>query len=172
LMSSADNSADGEKVTLMTLHAAKGLEFPVVFIIGMEEGIIPHARVFDASPAELEEERRLAYVGMTRAREELHLSYAYSRLQFGQRGYNPMSRFITDMGDQVAETTAAPSFLGAREEEPFYSDELGLEVGDGVKSAAFGVGEVIDVDGLAVTIKFSSGQTKKLNAEYAHLEKL
>ena len=172
LMSSADNSADGQKVTLMTLHAAKGLEFPVVFIIGMEEGIIPHARVFEAAPAELEEERRLAYVGMTRAREELHLSYAYSRLQFGQRGYNPMSRFITDMGDQVAETTAAPSFLGAREEEPFYSDELGLEVGDGVKSAAFGVGEVIDVDGLAVTIKFSSGQTKKLNAEYAHLEKL
>jgi len=172
LMSSADNSADGQKVTLMTLHAAKGLEFPVVFIIGMEEGIIPHARVFEAPPAELEEERRLAYVGMTRAREELHLSYAYSRLQFGQRGYNPMSRFITDMGDQVAETTAAPSFLGAREEEPFYSDELGLEVGDGVKSAAFGVGEVIDVDGLAVTIKFSSGQTKKLNAEYAHLEKL
>jgi len=173
LMSSADNSADGQKVTLMTLHAAKGLEFPVVFIIGMEEGIIPHARVFDASPAELEEERRLAYVGMTRAREELHLSYAYSRLQFGQRGYNPMSRFISDMGDQVAETTAAaPSFMGAREEEPFYSDELGLEIGDGVKSAAFGVGEVIDVDGLAVTIKFSSGQTKKLNAEYAHLEKL
>jgi len=173
LMSSADNSADGQKVTLMTLHAAKGLEFPVVFIIGMEEGIIPHARVFEASPAELEEERRLAYVGMTRAREELHLSYAYSRLQFGQRGYNPMSRFISDMGDQVAETTAvAPSFMGAREEEPFYSDELGLEIGDGVKSAAFGVGEVIDVDGLAVTIKFSSGQTKKLNAEYAHLEKL
>jgi len=173
LMSSADNSADGQKVTLMTLHAAKGLEFPVVFIIGMEEGIIPHARVFDASPAELEEERRLAYVGMTRAREELHLSYAYSRLQFGQRSYNPMSRFISDMGDQVAETTAAaPSFMGAREEEPFYSDELGLEIGDGVKSAAFGVGEVIDVDGLAVTIKFSSGQTKKLNAEYAHLEKL
>jgi len=172
LMSSADNSAEGQKVTLMTLHAAKGLEFPVVFIIGMEEGIIPHARVFDASPAELEEERRLAYVGMTRAREELHLSYAYSRLQYGQRGYNPMSRFITDMGDQVAETTAAPSFLGVREAEPFYSDELGLEVGDGVKSAAFGVGEVIDVDGLAVTIKFSSGQTKKLNAEYAHLEKL
>ena len=174
LMSSADNSADGQKVTLMTLHAAKGLEFPVVFIIGMEEGIIPHSRVFEASPAELEEERRLAYVGMTRAREELHLSYAYSRLQFGQRSYNPMSRFITDMGDQISLTAPTPNIMGgqSQQDEPFYSDELGLEVGDGVKSAAFGVGEVIDVDGMAVTIQFSSGQTKKLNAEYAHLEKL
>jgi len=174
LMSSADNSADGQKVTLMTLHAAKGLEFPVVFIIGMEEGIIPHSRVFEASPAELEEERRLAYVGMTRAREELHLSYAYSRLQFGQRSYNPMSRFITDMGDQISLTAPTPNIMGgqSQQDEPFYSDELGFEVGDGVKSAAFGVGEVIDVDGMAVTIQFSSGQTKKLNAEYAHLEKL
>ena len=172
LMSSADKSADGQKVTLMTLHAAKGLEFPVVFIIGMEEGIIPHARVFDAAPAELEEERRLAYVGMTRAREELHLSYAYSRLQFGQRAYNPTSRFISDMGDQISLTNASPGIMGQREEEPFYSDDIGLEVGDGVRSAAFGVGEVIDVDGLAVTIQFSNGQTKKLNAEYAHLEKL
>lgn len=173
LMSSADKSADGQKVTLMTLHAAKGLEFPVVFIIGMEEGIIPHARVFDSSPAELEEERRLAYVGMTRAREELHLSYAYSRLQFGQRTYNPTSRFITDMGDQIALSDAGPGIMGQnQDDEPFYSDEIGLEVGDGVRSAAFGVGEVIDVDGMAVTITFSNGQTKKLNAEYAHLEKL
>ncbi|HEY8886022.1 MAG TPA: UvrD-helicase domain-containing protein [Candidatus Microsaccharimonas sp.] len=173
LMSSADKSAEGQKVTLMTLHAAKGLEFPVVFIIGMEEGIIPHARVFEAAPAELEEERRLAYVGMTRAREELHLSYAYSRLQYGQRAYNPMSRFITDMGDQIAMTDSNPGIMGQKQDdEPFYSDEIGLEVGDGVRSAAFGVGEVIDVDGMAVTIQFSNGQTKKLNAEYAHLEKL
>lgn len=180
LMSSADKSSDGQKVTLMTLHAAKGLEFPVVFIIGMEEGIMPHSRVFDAAPSELEEERRLAYVGMTRAREELHLSYAYSRLQFGQRAYNPMSRFIADMGDQISLTDAqggsgyGGGIMGQnrQEDEPFYSDEIGLEVGDGVRSAAFGVGEVIDVDGMAVTIQFSSGQTKKLNAEYARLEKL
>ena len=173
LMSSADKSADGQKVTLMTLHAAKGLEFPVVFIIGMEEGIIPHARVFDASPAELEEERRLAYVGMTRAREELHLSYAYSRLQFGQRAYNPMSRFISDMGDQISLIDISPGSMGQQQnDEPFYSDEIGLDVGDGVRSAVFGIGEVIDIDGMAVTITFSSGQTKKLNAAYAHLEKL
>ncbi len=84
-----------------------------------------------------------------------------------------MSRFITDMGDAVALTDATPAIMGQQQaDEPFYSDELGLEVGDGVRSAAFGVGEVIDVDGLAVTIQFSNGKTKKLNAEYAHLEKL
>ena len=172
LMSSVDSQKDGDTVTLMTLHAAKGLEFPVVFMVGMEEGILPHSRVFESSPADLEEERRLCYVGMTRAREELHLSYAYSRLQFGQRGYNPMSRFITDMGDQVAMTNPEPNIMGYQEEEPFYSDEVGFEIGDSVRSAAFGDGEIIDVDGMAVTIAFISGQTKKLNAEYAHLQKL
>jgi len=168
LMSSADTDSHGQKVTLMTLHAAKGLEFPVVFIVGMEEGIIPHARVYEAGPAELEEERRLAYVGMTRAREELHLTYAQSRLQFGQRGYNAMSRFISDMGDQVAATASEPRIVP---EQDFYSDEL-FTVGDIVRSSAFGNGEVIDVDGLALTIAFDNGQTKKLNAEYARLEKI
>lgn len=172
LMSSVDSATDGKKVTLMTLHAAKGLEFPVVFIIGMEEGIIPHARVFESGPAELEEERRLCYVGLTRAREELHLSYAYSRLQFGQRSYNPMSRFITDMGDQVAATSPAPMMMGARQDEPFYSDDMGFDIGDRVRSAMFGAGEIIDIDGMAVTVRFDAGQTKKLNAEYARLEKL
>lgn len=168
LMSSADTDSRSGKVTFMTLHAAKGLEFPVVFIVGMEEGIIPHARVYEAGPAELEEERRLAYVGMTRAREELHLTYAQSRLQFGQRGYNAMSRFITDMGDQVAAVSQEPR---VQVEQEFYSDEP-FSIGDIVRSGAFGNGEVIDVDGLALTIKFDSGQTKKLNAEYARLEKI
>jgi DNA helicase-2/ATP-dependent DNA helicase PcrA len=154
----------------MTLHAAKGLEFPVVFIVGMEEGILPHARVYEAGPAELEEERRLAYVGMTRAREELHLTYAASRMQFGQRAYNPMSRFITDMGDQVALTSSAvaPKFSQTQE---FYSDEL-FNAGEHVRSAIFGTGKIIEVDGLALTIKFDDGRTKKLNAEYARLEKI
>jgi DNA helicase-2/ATP-dependent DNA helicase PcrA len=168
LMSSVDTDNDGQKVTLMTLHAAKGLEFPVVFIVGMEEGIIPHARVYEAGPAELEEERRLAYVGMTRAREELHLTYAQSRLQFGQRGYNAMSRFITDMGNEVASISTQPIIDN---EQEFYSDEL-FSVGDVVRSAAFGNGEVLEVDGLALTVKFDSGQKKKLNAEYARLEKI
>lgn len=175
LMSSVDSADDGRKVTLMTMHAAKGLEFPVVFMVGLEEGLMPHSRVFD-SPSELEEERRLCYVAMTRAREELHLSYAYSRLQFGQRGYNPTSRFISDMGDGIAlSEPQAPAFFGAParmgNDEPFYSDELGFDVGDQVRSAVFGDGEIIDIDGMAVTVAFISGQTKKLNAEFARLEK-
>jgi DNA helicase II / ATP-dependent DNA helicase PcrA len=168
LVSSADTDAGKEKVTLMTIHAAKGLEFPVVFMVGMEEGIFPHSRIYEAGPSELEEERRLCYVGMTRAREELHLSYAQSRLQFGQRGYNVVSRFIADMGDQVAsidEPTYEP-------DQEYYSDELNLQPGDRVRSTAFGKGEVVDIDGLAVTISFDDGITKKLNVEYAHLEKL
>ena len=171
-MSSVDSQTGDDKVVLMTLHAAKGLEFPVVFMVGMEEGILPHSRVFESGPAELEEERRLCYVGMTRAREELHLSYAYSRLQYGNRAYNPVSRFIADMGTAVAVTNPEPQIMGYQPDEPFYSDDMGFEVGDRVRSAAFGDGEIIDIDGMAVTIAFISGQTKKLNAEYAHLQKL
>jgi len=170
LMSSADTSGDTEKVTLMTIHAAKGLEFPVVFMVGMEEGILPHSRVYDAGPSELEEERRLCYVGMTRAREELHLSYAASRLQFGQRGYSSPSRFLEDMGHAVA-SSSAPSFTKTTNDYD-YSDDIGFEVGDHVRSNQFGAGEIIDVDGMAVTIEFANGNTKKLNVEYARLEKL
>lgn len=169
LMSSADNDSDTQKVTMMTIHAAKGLEFPVVFMVGMEEGIFPHSRVYDAGPGELEEERRLCYVGMTRAREELHLTYASSRLQFGTRGYNMPSRFIEDMGDAVAAITPAVKF---QQKQDFYSDEIGFEVGDKVKSATFGSGQIIDVEGMAVTVQFAGGKTKKLNAEYARLEKI
>jgi DNA helicase-2/ATP-dependent DNA helicase PcrA len=156
----------------MTLHAAKGLEFPVVFIVGLEEGILPHARVYEAGPSELEEERRLMYVGMTRAREELHLTYAASRLQFGQRTYNPVSRFIEDMGKEVASIQPAiKPFEPINTDQEFYSDEL-FSVGEKVRSAVFGIGEIIEVDGLALTIKFDDGKVKKLNAEYARLEKL
>ncbi len=170
LMSSTDDSNSGDSVTLMTLHASKGLEFPVVFITGMEEGILPHARVYEAGTSELEEERRLAYVGMTRAREELHLTYATSRLQFGQRAYNPMSRFISDMGEQVSSFTPETR-VECDDSQDFYSDEP-FQIGERVRSAVFGSGEVVDIDGLALTIKFDDGRTKKLNAEYARLEKL
>lgn len=169
LMSSADTNSNDQKVTLMTLHASKGLEFPVVFIVGLEEGILPHARVYEAGPAELEEERRLMYVGMTRAREELHLTYTQSRMQFGQRSYNQPSRFIFDMGNEIVATS--PPLISTTHEQEFFSDEL-FTVGDCVRSAAFGSGEVIEVDGLALTIKFDDGRTKKLNAEYARLEKI
>lgn len=170
LIASSDTTAGDEKVTLMTLHAAKGLEFPVVFIVGLEEGVFPHGRVYEAGPAELEEERRLCYVGMTRARQELHLTYARSRLQFGQRAYNQISRFIGDMGDQIA--AIDEPMYAADTYDDFVSDELPFAVGDRVRTAAFGSGEIIDIDGMAVTIKLDAGIVKKLNAEYARLEKL
>lgn len=170
LISSADSAAGDDKVTLMTLHAAKGLEFPVVFMVGMEEGIFPHSRIYEAGPAELEEERRLCYVGMTRARQELHLTYARSRLQFGQRAYNEVSRFIADMGDQIA-AIEQPEFTISGHDD-FISDELPFELGDRVRAAAFGDGDIVEIDGMAVTIQFDRGGMKKLNAEYARLEKL
>ena len=171
LIASSDQEAGGDKVTLMTLHAAKGLEFPVVFMVGMEEGIFPHGRIYEAGPAELEEERRLCYVGMTRARQELHLTYARSRLQFGQRAYNEVSRFIGDMGDQIA-AVDPQMFGGDYHENEYVSDELPFDIGDRVSAAAFGDGEIVEIDGLAVTIKFDRGGVKKLNAEYARLERL
>ena len=98
LMSSSDEDAGKDAVTLMTLHAAKGLEFPVVFLVGLEEGLLPHVRSMDESVEDVEEERRLAYVGMTRAMQELFLTYANSRFMFGGRSYNFPSRFLQDLG--------------------------------------------------------------------------
>lgn len=97
LLSSADESAGDNVVSLMTLHAAKGLEFPVVFMVGLEEGLFPSSRS-DGSTDELEEERRLAYVGMTRAMQQLFLTFAGSRYSFGGRNYNSPSRFLLELG--------------------------------------------------------------------------
>ncbi|HMJ75285.1 MAG TPA: DNA helicase PcrA [Iamia sp.] len=91
---------DESQVVLMTLHSAKGLEFPIVFIIGMEDGVFPHIRAL-TEPAELEEERRLAYVGITRAREMLHLSHAWARTMFGATQYNPPSRFLEEIPSEL-----------------------------------------------------------------------
>ena len=111
-------------VTLMTLHAAKGLEFPTIFIVGMEEGLFPHSRsLMDVN--QLEEERRLAYVGITRAKEVVYLTYASSRLYFGERISNPPSRFITDIPEDLLENVGGNSFSGR--------DVLKLDSVDGLK---------------------------------------
>jgi DNA helicase-2/ATP-dependent DNA helicase PcrA len=96
LVADTDELDDDNRVVMMTLHAAKGLEFPYVFLVGMEEGIFPHVRA-QSDPDELEEERRLAYVGITRAQQKLHVSHAWSRSLFGSTQYNPPSRFLDEI---------------------------------------------------------------------------
>lgn len=166
LMSSVDTANDGQKLTLMTLHAAKGLEFPVVFMVGMEDGLFPSSRALEEGPRQLEEERRLCYVGMTRAREELYLLYAQSRMQFGQRAYASPSRFLEDMGYSLAQVVSNTAVYRRDEGVDFVME---YDIGDRVRSPQFGAGEVVDVDGMALAIKFDTGMTKKLNVEYARL---
>lgn len=176
LVSSADATSD-QAVTLMTLHAAKGLEFPVVFMVGMEEGIFPGSRA-EFDPATMEEERRLCYVGMTRARSELILTFASSRLLYGSRQYNQPSRFLSDIDDQfmnktefgLESETFAPSF--GPSEVDFVPDDIELAIDDQVKHKIFGVGIVLAIEGTVVTVDFGTGQPKKLNVAFAPLEKL
>ena len=176
LISDLDSMAqDADAVTLMTLHAAKGLEYPVVFMVGMEESIFPHSRaLYDQS--EMEEERRLCYVGMTRAREELYLSASSSRLIFGARQYNPPSRFLTDMGDATITAQAMDSVgtISAMVTEPqiVYDDDLALAVGDQVAHQLFGKGIVTAIDGTTISIAFAGRGVKKLNSSFAPLTRL
>ncbi len=176
LLSSSDETSHDDEVTLMTLHAAKGLEFPVVFMVGMEEGLLPHARTVDGGVRELEEERRLCYVGMTRAREELRLSYAASRAQFGSIGYNEPSRFLRDMGEEFVSRSANQSESAWEPTRYNITDDEAVDSylaeGDIVKAPAFGRGTVREIDGMAAVIEFDDGAVKKLNIEYARLEKI
>lgn len=172
----------GNSVTLMTLHAAKGLEFPSVFMTGLEETIFPHSRaLYDQH--EMEEERRLCYVGMTRAKEELTVSYATSRMLYGGMQHNPPSRFLADFD---AKMEIENSFLKtnnwqpAQDEysqaHPTYEDENQyipeLAEGDSVKHQLFGIGTVVEVEGDNATIYFKGKGTKKLNVAFAPIEKL
>lgn len=170
LVSSLDDTANKPSVTLMTLHAAKGLEFPVVFMVGMEEGLFPQTRaLYDQS--ELEEERRLCYVGMTRAREELYLLTASSRLSFGTRQYNPPSRFLDDM--EVATVAPSDAMVPQLHDEPrvVFDEDNGLAVGEKVRHQLFGTGTVIAIDGQMLKISFGSRGVKTLNAAFAPLQK-
>jgi len=170
LVSQVEQTQTGaDAVTLMTLHSAKGLEFPVVFITGLEESVLPHSRaLYDAT--ELEEERRLMYVGMTRAREELFLAYAIQRALFGSRSANPPSRFLIDIDGQAARTEERPALGLGAPDEPRYIPELAE--GDGVQHDIFGPGTVLELEGDTATIFFKGKGTKKLNIAFAPLTKI
>lgn len=171
LLSDLDSANDAhDSITLMTLHAAKGLEFPVVFMIGLEETIFPHSRaLYDAE--QMEEERRLCYVGMTRAREELYMSSASSRMIFGATQHNPPSRFLSD----IESTSIAPAsdLSNGYSSEPYveHDDQIDLTVGDGVRHSIFGAGTVTHIDGTVVTVAFRGKGVKKLNVAFAPLQK-
>jgi DNA helicase II / ATP-dependent DNA helicase PcrA len=177
------DSLDEEQnaVTLMTLHSAKGLEFPVVFITGLEEGIFPHSRsLFE--PHEMEEERRLMYVGITRAMDQLFLLYAKQRMLFGEFKQNAPSQFLMDIPEEFIE---GPTPEKSREHRSFGERpipveneegviELKLSDGDRVNHKSFGEGVVINVSGGVVTVAFKDQKAgiKKLALSIAPLSKL
>lgn len=184
LVSDLDNMEAGNNVvTLMTLHAAKGLEFPVVFMAGMEESIFPHSRaLYDQK--EMEEERRLCYVGMTRAKQELYLTHATSRMLYGGVQHNPPSRFLADVDAQYSNDFAFNVSKNAASSQPespprppaSTSDEpryvLELHEGDVVRHELFGEGTVMEVHEENVAVYFKGKGLKKLNAAFAPIEKL
>jgi DNA helicase-2/ATP-dependent DNA helicase PcrA len=163
-------------VTLMTLHNAKGLEFKAVFMIGVEEGIFPHMRSIEEQG--VEEERRLAYVGMTRAEERLVLTHATSRSLWGSRTFNLPSRFIDELPDEgvVRERLRPTSWsdYGARREVQPRDDAPSLVPGDSVRHGTLGEGVVLRVEpGGVVTVRFADdGAERRLMLEYAPLEKI
>jgi len=194
LMSDADTiedtpADDGGRVTLITLHSAKGLEYPVVFMIAMEEGVLPHIRSFD-DPAQMEEERRLCYVGMTRAKERLYLLRCFRRHSMGVSQHNPASRFLRDVPAQLlAHKASVRSEQEAvargpqrfrqerRDERPDVPSEAVFAAGEKVRHPRFGEGIVVSctvTEGdqeVTVAFKGEAG-IKKLLLSFAPLEKL
>jgi len=179
-------------LTLMTLHSAKGLEFPVVFIVGMEEGVFPHSRSL-LEEAEIEEERRLCYVGMTRAKQRLYLTSAGCRRLYGTENYNLPSRFLEEIPEGSLEIlerreTAMPlrdsvrvSRAAAEDRMPSYEDFSDepewecLRPGFRVRHPEFGIGTILERTGegeeMKVMVAFSRGGKKKLAVKYANLER-
>jgi DNA helicase-2/ATP-dependent DNA helicase PcrA len=189
LVADADEIPDGEDhggvVTLMTLHTAKGLEFPTVFLTGMEDGIFPHARTLD-DPKEIEEERRLAYVGLTRAEKRLYISRAEYRLTFGTPKYNPGSRFLDEIPTTLIEwknetkSSSSSGSSGLRRRTPTTpppratgktSSAMVLAVGQRVSHDTFGLGTVVALAGEGdkseATINFGQYGEKRLLLRYA-----
>lgn len=152
-------------VTLMTMHAAKGLEFKVVFLIGMEEGIMPHSMSLNEE-SELEEERRLCYVGITRAKERLYITNAKRRMLFGNTSMNPPSRFIREIDSNLIEKEESKTENKVFNKTNFYEgDRIDYKHGEIVMHASFGKGVVVDNDERFVTVAFDKrfGIKKFLN---------
>lgn len=152
----SEHKNDDDVVTLMTLHSAKGLEFPVVFLVGMEEGIFPHQNSFTEEGG-LEEERRLCYVGITRAEEKLYLTCARSRIMYGRTNRNPMSRFIKEIDSDLLESdnNEMQSEKTFNKESMYSEEDVSYNVGDVVMHTIYGRGVVVGVDASLVTIAFS-----------------
>ncbi|MCX6811300.1 MAG: ATP-binding domain-containing protein, partial [Candidatus Berkelbacteria bacterium] len=176
LIADIDNyDQNAPALTLMTLHNAKGLEFDNVFIVGMEEGIFPHSRSL-LDPEEIEEERRLCYVGMTRAKERLYLLRAQERLLWGTLQSNPSSRFLDEINpnfvenithDEYLTETKVSSDLG----EESQIQEISFAVGDKIIHPNFGKGEVLSINDDEVEVKFLHTGKKRLSIQYAPLHK-
>jgi DNA helicase-2/ATP-dependent DNA helicase PcrA len=185
-----DVAGDQGVVTLMTLHTAKGLEFPVVFLTGLEDGVFPHLRAL-TNPQELEEERRLAYVGITRARERLYITRAAVRSAWGAPSYNPPSRFLDELPPALVDwrrtdptgvsraSTPAVARLAQRPgvRSPGNREVIHLDPGDRVTHDTFGLGTVLRVEGAGdkavAHVEFSGDQgTKRLLLRYAPVERL
>ena len=172
---------EGSLVTLMTLHNAKGLEFKAVYLIGLEEGIFPHSRSIEEHG--VEEERRLCYVGITRAKRVLFISYARMRALYGQRDWNLPSRFIdeipADLTDREEQESRRPQTFSTRWDSggpvsrPEPKPGASFSLGDDVIHAKFGEGVVVGVEpGEVVIVRFAeSGNEMKLMADYAPLKK-
>ncbi len=186
LVSDVDTADFGsDAVMLMTIHAAKGLEFPVVFMTGLEETIFPHSRAL-YDQAEMEEERRLCYVGMTRAKQELYMIYSTGRMLYGGMQHNLPSRFLGDItsGFQFSSGSSTNEWLnpfGNRVTNPNQTNQLEaqepryvpeLHEGETIRHQVFGVGTIVAVDGDNVTVHFNGKGTKILNLSFAPLEKL
>ena len=166
-----DNTDD--KVTLMTMHAVKGLEFDYVFVVGFEEGLFPHSNSLESND-ELEEERRLCYVAITRAKKKLYIINARSRILFGKISNNIPSRFIEEIGNDYLD------IIGKKEEFTFkekidkskmYNEDNDLHPGDLIKHDKYGVGVVISIDGSIATISFK-GEIKKLMKNHKSIRKV
>ncbi len=171
----SEHQDDDNVITLMTLHSAKGLEFPVVFIIGMEEGIFPHQNAFLEGDSGIEEERRLCYVGFTRAKERLYLTNAKKRMLYGKTNANPPSRFISEINKDVLETvnSSIKEEKVINKDELYSNEDVFYNKGDLVMHTIYGKGVVIDVDDKFVSVAFAKNfGVRKLMKNHKSLKKL